>query len=88
MKYEKTLASANSITESCLPDPKVVEECKRILNPPLRLTPPPDVKIEVPTFNLTEYLTCQSVCLNSYEERMGVKIPGEQLWQWTWGKSR
>lgn len=78
----------NSFTETCLPDPVVSEECKRLLNPPIRLTPPPEAKIEIPTFNLTEYLTCQSVCLNSYEERVGVKVPGEQLWQWTWGKSK
>lgn len=35
----------------------------------------------MPTINLSEYLTSHRICLNAYEERVGVKIPGEQLWQ-------
>lgn len=64
----------------CLPDPKVSDECRSKLELPLRLAPPADAKVEVPTFNVCEYLTCNSISLNEYEERVGVRITGEQLW--------
>lgn len=63
----------------CMPDPKTIDDCVKRLDPPLRLTPPSDANIEVPGFNLIEYLNCQSICLNVYEERVGIKIHGEQL---------
>ncbi|KAI4463281.1 cramped protein [Holotrichia oblita] len=56
------------------------EENKIIADPILRFAPPNTCNIELPTLNLSEYLTSQSVCLNAYEERFGVKSPGEQLW--------
>lgn len=62
-----------------MPEPQTIEECVKSMDPPLRLIPPADANIEVPGFNLIEYLNCQSICLNVYEERMGIKIHGEQL---------
>ncbi|KAK9752240.1 hypothetical protein QE152_g4340 [Popillia japonica] len=56
------------------------EENKIMADPILRFAPPNTCNIELPTLNLSEYLTSQSVCLNAYEERFGVKTPGEQLW--------
>lgn len=49
--------------------------------PQLRFAPKSNCPVEVPTINLSEYLTSHRICLNAYEERIGVKIPGEQLWQ-------
>lgn len=45
------------------------------------MAPKTSCSVEVPTINLSEYLTSHRICLNAYEERVGVKIPGEQLWQ-------
>lgn len=53
---------------------------KAIIEPSLRVTPSPKAQIELPTINLSEYYTNHSICLNALEERIGVKIPGEQLW--------
>lgn len=84
LQYQKTLSSVNNVTMVCMPDSKTIEECTSTLDPPLRLTPPADANIEVPGFNLMEYLNCQSVCLNVYEERVGIKIHGEQLCSSLW----
>lgn len=57
-----------------------MEEKKNILKPILRLSPVPNCNIVKPTVNLSEFLTTQSICLNAYEERMGVKTPAEKIY--------
>ncbi|KAF5300007.1 hypothetical protein FQR65_LT09263 [Abscondita terminalis] len=78
--YENHVNSSNDFTSECVPEKKVVDFNKMILDPHLRLSPRPKTHIEVPTINISEYLTSQSICLNAFEERIGVKTPGEQLW--------
>lgn len=78
--YEKVLNSVNNVTSECI-DETACEDHKAILSPQLRLAPKSDSPVEVPTINLSEYLTSQRICLNAYEERIGVKISSEQLWQ-------
>lgn len=70
--YDKALISTSAITNNCVPSPKISEDNKMILNPPLRLMPPEDCVIEVPSINLSEYLTWQTICLSSYEHRIGI----------------
>ncbi|KRT82498.1 hypothetical protein AMK59_3249 [Oryctes borbonicus] len=59
---------------------EIKEENKIISDPILRFSPSNSSNIELPTLNLSEYLTNQSICLNAYEERFGVKTRGEQIW--------
>lgn len=68
-------------TKDLLPDEKTMETKKAILEPLLRLTPLSNCNVIVPTVNLSEFFTTHSICLNAYEERVGVKMPGEQLYQ-------
>lgn len=67
-------------TSDCFPEEKLSEDINQLV-PPLRFAPLPNININLPTFNLSEYLTSQSMCLNAYEDRIGVKTPGEQLFQ-------
>lgn len=78
--YENMLNSVNEYTRDCVPDKKIIDVHKTALDPLLRLSPQPKTSIELPTINLSEYLTSHSICLNAFEERIGVKVPGEQLW--------
>ncbi|KAK5644228.1 hypothetical protein RI129_008073 [Pyrocoelia pectoralis] len=78
--YENIVNSTNEHTRECVPDKKIIDVHKTTLDPLLRLSPQPKTHIELPTINLSEYLTSHSICLNAFEERIGVKIPGEQLW--------
>lgn len=43
------------------------------------LAPPPDTTIHRPMVNLAEFMSSNSICLNSYEDRIGVTIKGESL---------
>ncbi|KAG5314835.1 CRML protein, partial [Acromyrmex insinuator] len=54
---------ANDIKDTCL----------------LRVAPPEGCKIALPMVNLGEYLTSNSVSLNSYEKRLGLKSSREDL---------
>ncbi|XP_018405941.1 PREDICTED: uncharacterized protein LOC108782217 isoform X2 [Cyphomyrmex costatus] len=54
---------ANDIKDTCL----------------LRVAPPEGCKISLPMVNLGEYLTSNSVSLNSYEKRLGLKSSREDL---------
>lgn len=45
----------------------------------LRVAPPEGCKIALPIVNLGEYLTSNSVSLNSYEKRLGLKSSREDL---------
>lgn len=80
-QHEKIVNSVNTVTSECLNGS--TEEHKAILSPLLRFTPKSNCPVEVPTINLSEYLTSHRICLNAYEERIGVKITSEQLWQTT-----
>ncbi|KAG5892369.1 hypothetical protein JTB14_035983 [Gonioctena quinquepunctata] len=70
--YDKALMSSNPLTNVCVPPDKVIEVNKSLLNPPLRLSPPANCRIEVPSINLGEYFTQQSICLSTYENRIGI----------------
>ncbi|KAJ8942359.1 hypothetical protein NQ318_000339 [Aromia moschata] len=70
--YDKAVVSASVVTDSCVPPNSISEENKAILTPALRLTPPIDCRIEAPSINLSEYFTRQSICLISYEHRIGI----------------
>ncbi|XP_072384803.1 protein cramped [Diabrotica undecimpunctata] len=71
--YDKVLLSGSLIKDDGMPPEKEVDACKEKLNPLLRITPPPDIKIEVPSISLGEYFTRQSICFNSYETRLGIQ---------------
>ncbi|XP_053690214.1 protein cramped [Sabethes cyaneus] len=45
----------------------------------LCITPSKDAVIHRPMINLTEFLSSYSICLNSYEQRIGAKVRGEAL---------
>lgn len=47
--------------------------------PTFYIMPQNDAIIHRPMVNLTEFLSSQSICLNSYEERIGVTTRGETL---------
>lgn len=47
--------------------------------PRLRFSPPPQTVIHRPMVNLAEFLSSYSICLNAYEERIGVAVKGETL---------
>ncbi|XP_023015642.2 cramped chromatin regulator [Leptinotarsa decemlineata] len=70
--YDKALVFSRPVTNECLPPDKVIEVNKTLLNPPLRLTPPANCRIEVPSINLGEYFTQQNICLSTYENRVGI----------------
>lgn len=46
----------------------------------IKILPPPGVTIHRPMVNLTEMLSSNRICLNAYEDRIGVKVKGETLW--------
>ncbi|XP_028128511.2 uncharacterized protein LOC114324835 [Diabrotica virgifera virgifera] len=71
--YDKVLLSGSLIKDDAMPPKKEVDASKEKLNPLLRITPPPDIKIEVPSISLGEYFTRQSICFNSYETRLGIQ---------------
>lgn len=43
------------------------------------LAPPLDTTIHRPMVNLSEFMSSNSICLNSYEDRIGVTVKGESL---------
>ncbi|XP_068082936.1 protein cramped [Anabrus simplex] len=47
-----------------------LEDYRKEKEPLLRVAPRPNVEIELPTLNLTEYLTSSSLCLSAHEERI------------------
>lgn len=47
--------------------------------PLLCLAPPSQATIHRPMVNLVEFLSSYSICLNSYEDRIGVTVRGEKL---------
>lgn len=49
------------------------------IEPILCITPPVDATIHRPYVTLTDFLNSNSICLNSYEERIEVTIRGETL---------
>lgn len=54
-------------------------QCVQDNEPILRFAPSPNTVIHRPMVNLAEFLSSYSICLNSYEDRIGVTVKGEQL---------
>lgn len=54
-------------------------QCVQDNEPVLRFAPSPNTVIHRPMVNLAEFLSSYSICLNSYEDRIGVTVKGEQL---------
>lgn len=52
---------------------------KNVTEPFLCFAPPPEQPIHRPVVHLSEFLSSDSICLNSYEQRIGVSIKGESL---------
>ncbi|CAH0560200.1 unnamed protein product [Brassicogethes aeneus] len=71
--YDKSVISSNVVTNDCIPSKEIIEENKKIINPSVRLSPPTGCQIELPSINLSEYYTRQSICLASFENRLGFK---------------
>ncbi|XP_052900329.1 protein cramped [Anopheles moucheti] len=59
------------------PEPK--EGAVKSGGPVLRFIPAQNAVIHRPMISLTDFQSNTSICLNSYEQRIGVKIPGETL---------
>ncbi|XP_049290822.1 protein cramped [Anopheles funestus] len=55
------------------------EGALKLGGPALRFTPAQSVVIHRPMISLTDFQSNTSICLNSYEQRIGVKVPGETL---------
>uniref|UniRef100_A0A182PI23 Myb-like domain-containing protein n=1 Tax=Anopheles epiroticus TaxID=199890 RepID=A0A182PI23_9DIPT len=55
------------------------EEPAGTISPVLRFVPAQNVVIHRPMISLTDFQSNTSICLNSYEQRIGVKVPGETL---------
>ncbi|XP_018573736.1 protein cramped [Anoplophora glabripennis] len=70
--YDKALVSSNPVTDNCVPPTNISDENKMLLTPTLRLTPPDGCKINVLSINVSEYFTRKSICLHSYEHRIGI----------------
>lgn len=54
-------------------------QCVQDNEPVLRFAPSPNTVIHRPMVNLAEFLSSYSICLNSYEDRIGVTVKGEKL---------
>ncbi|XP_044254486.1 protein cramped isoform X2 [Tribolium madens] len=71
--YDKAVISTNPVTKNCVPDSKTIDDSTLLLNPLLRLSPPPEAHVELPSIDISEYFTGQSISLNAFELRKGVK---------------
>ncbi|XP_008192098.1 protein cramped isoform X2 [Tribolium castaneum] len=71
--YDKAVISTNPVTKNCVPDTKTIDDSTLLLNPLLRLSPPPEAHIELPSIDISEYFNGQSISLNAFELRKGVK---------------
>lgn len=78
-QYDRAVISTNPYTKDYVPDQKDIEANSALLSPLLRLTPPDDTKVELPSIDISEYYTGQSICLHAYEIRRGVKMKGKIL---------
>ena len=65
------------------PEPRYPEDKKK-KEALLRIAPRPDAKICLPTVNMTEYLTCSTVCLTSYQERFETWLADGSAFQIRW----
>lgn len=70
--YNKS--STNRKNQNEFDSPRTIED-----EPLLYIKPSPDAVIHRPMINLTEFLSSQRICLNSYEERIGAETRGEIL---------
>lgn len=72
------LQKHSNIDVKNFPDPETLQ-CVRDIEPILCFAPPTHTVIHRPMVNLAEFLSSYSMNLNSYEERIGVKVKGEKL---------
>ncbi|XP_030750783.1 protein cramped [Sitophilus oryzae] len=72
IEYEKSIVSSNPVTNDCVPSQQEIVDNLALLSPALRLSPPPESKIDLPLINLSDYLTRQTICLTAYERRIGL----------------
>lgn len=77
MQYDKAVISTNHTTKDFVPDKKIIEENSILLTPSLRLAPPVDAHVELPSIDISEYFSGQSISLNAFEMRKGVRTKGE-----------
>lgn len=70
--YEKSISSTNAVTNDCVPSKQESAQKFDILCSLLRLSPPQEAKIELPSINISEYFTRQTICLTAYEGRLGL----------------
>ncbi|CAG9761973.1 unnamed protein product [Ceutorhynchus assimilis] len=75
--YEKSAISTNPITNDCVPLKEAVEEKVKLVTSALKLSPPSEAKIDLPSINISEYLTRQTICLTAYESRLGLDTYSE-----------
>ncbi|XP_050079701.1 protein cramped [Anopheles maculipalpis] len=59
--------------------PEAKDGARMIGVPVLRFVPAQNAIIHRPMISLTDFQSNTSICLNSYEQRIGVKVPGETL---------
>lgn len=64
------------------PAPQTSEDDKKSIPklPILHVAPKPGVPIQLPNINYNEFLVNSRISLSAYEERMGIKQRGEEIW--------
>ncbi|XP_076273272.1 cramped chromatin regulator isoform X2 [Rhynchophorus ferrugineus] len=72
IEYEKSVISTSAVTIECVPPKQEILKNLSRLSPPLKLSPPPESRIDLPLINLSDYLTRQTICLTAYERRLGL----------------
>lgn len=79
MALEKVPAPVTSKSKAVKAHTFDSEFKKQVSEPLLCFAPPPEQPIHRPVVHLSEFLSSDSICLNSYEQRIGVSIKGESL---------
>ncbi|XP_063704196.1 protein cramped [Culicoides brevitarsis] len=79
MSLEKSTTALPSKSKSVKAQTFESEFKKQACEPLLCFAPPPEQPIHRPVVHLSEFLSSDSICLNSYEQRIGVSIKGESL---------
>ncbi|XP_036319013.1 protein cramped [Rhagoletis pomonella] len=85
LKLFPLLSAAANITHSAecngVQSADNTEKIPAFQDPEMCFLPKPGVAIHRPLLSITEYLGSGNICLTAYEERMGVKVRGETLFQ-------
>lgn len=66
------LKSTNPTTNECVPDQKTIDANLERLESILRVSPPPEVQIDLPVIDVSEYISRRSICLQAYEIKKGL----------------